>query len=596
MNTCASCHKDIYDNYMETGMGMSFGLATLSKSNAKFGEHALVYDKDLDYYYKPYFKDSVLYILEFRLNGKDTTHKRLEKIDFIIGSGHHTNSHLINRNGYLYQAPITFYTQEGKWDLAPGFEKGLNSRFSRIIATECLTCHNHYPKHFSDSENKYKDIPTGIECERCHGPGSIHVKEKLKGNIVDTSKYADYTITNPRHLPRDLQMDICQRCHLQGVAVLNENKSFFDFKPGMKLSEIMQVYLPRFTNSHERFIMASQADRLRLSPCYLKSEDLSCITCHNPHFHVKSKEKNSYNKACLKCHQESKKNFCSVAPSERKSANDDCTSCHMKRTGSIDIPHITITDHNISKETARKKITDNEKNEIAKFLGLSCLTTNHPTDLDKAKGYLALHDKFMKEKAVLDSVRFYLDKSKEPEDKKFSGRIHYLFAKEDYASIVENAKNQSIDKIEDAWTCYRIGEGFYRMNQLKEARIYFEKAVKLRKHNLDFQEKLGVLYARLGDYEKAKDVFGFVLTEDSARPLTMTNLGLIAASSNSPERALYYYNKALYLDPDFETALVNKSALLIYQKKNSEAKAILEHLIKKHPNNRQAEGILKSLQ
>jgi Tfp pilus assembly protein PilF len=75
----------------------------------------------------------------------------------------------------------------------------------------------------------------------------------------------------------------------------------------------------------------------------------------------------------------------------------------------------------------------------------------------------------------------------------------------------------------------------------------------------------------------------------------MTNLGLIAASSNSPERALYYYNKALSLDPDFETALVNKSALLIYQKKNSEAKAVLEHLIKKHPNNRQAEGILKSL-
>ena len=134
------------------------------------------------------------------------------------------------------------------------------------------------------------EMPRGIECERCHGPGSLHVKEKLKGIKVDTSKYADYSITNPRHLPRDLQMDICQRCHLQGVAVLNEGKNFFDFRPGMQLSDVMQVFLPRFSNSHEKFIMASQADRLRLSPCYLKSEELSCISCHNPHHSVKSKK------------------------------------------------------------------------------------------------------------------------------------------------------------------------------------------------------------------------------------------------------------------------------------------------------------------
>ena len=110
----------------------------------------------------------------------------------------------------------------------------------------------------------------------------VHVKEKLAGNIVDTTQFIDYSIVNPRDLPRDLQMDICQRCHLQGVAVLNEGKTFFDFKPGMALAEVMNVFLPRYTNSHERFIMASQADRLRLSECF-KTGEMSCITCHNPH-------------------------------------------------------------------------------------------------------------------------------------------------------------------------------------------------------------------------------------------------------------------------------------------------------------------------
>ncbi len=595
MNTCMSCHKNVHDSYKETGMGRSFDLATPFRSDAKFDEHAIVYDKDLDYYYKPFFKDSVLYVLEFRLNGKDTVHKRMERIDYIIGSGHHTNSHMIKRNGYLFQAPITYYTQEGKWDLAPGFEKGANSRFNRIIATECLTCHNHFPKHVNASENKYLEMPRGIECERCHGPGSIHVKEKLKGILVDTSKYADYSITNPRHLPRDLQMDLCQRCHLQGVAVLNDGKSFFDFKPGMRLSEIMQVYLPRFTNSHERFIMASQADRLRMSPCYLKSEDLSCITCHNPHHSVKSKEGNKSNEACRSCHPSNKKNFCSAPEADRKLENDNCVKCHMRRSGSIDIPHITITDHNISKLTAKNKISEKEQKEIAKFLGLQCLSSTKPSDLDLAKGYLALYDKYMKERSVLDSAAFYLKRSKESLNSKFNTRIHYLFAAENYSGIMQEAPAVSLSKITDAWTCYRIGEGFYRLQKLQQALPYYEKAVKLRQYNLDFQEKLGVLYARLSQFGKAKDVFNFVLSEDSARPLTFANLGLIAAGSGDFERAYYYYDKALSFDPDYENALMNKAALLLHQKKIMEARKVLEHLVKKHPNNMQAKDALKVL-
>ena len=164
MQTCRSCHSNVYDTYIHTGMGQSFGAATWQKTAATFGDSALVYDPHLDFYYKPYFEDSILYVLEFRLSGKDTTHRRVERIDYIIGSGHHTNSHMINRNGYVYQAPITYYTQEGHWDLAPGFEDGDNNRFSRMIGSECLTCHNHTPTPAFGSENKYHDIPLGIEC------------------------------------------------------------------------------------------------------------------------------------------------------------------------------------------------------------------------------------------------------------------------------------------------------------------------------------------------------------------------------------------------------------------------------------------------
>jgi tetratricopeptide (TPR) repeat protein len=267
----------------------------------------------------------------------------------------------------------------------------------------------------------------------------------------------------------------------------------------------------------------------------------------------------------------------------------------MRRSGSIDIPHITITDHNICKETARKKMTAKEQDDIAAFLGLECLTSTKTTELDLAKGYLALYDKFMKDQAVLDSVAFYLKKSKATAKDKFKTQVHYYFAAEQYAQIVDLHSTVTLSELNDAWTLYRIGEAFYRTQQLPKALPYFEKAVKLKKYNLDFQEKLGVLYARLGLAEKAKDVFNFVLTEDAARPLTLSNLGLIAANTRDMDRALYYYNKALSFDPDFETALMNKAALLIYQKKNADARKVLEHLIKKHPANPQAREAMKTL-
>src|SRR5690606_16471928 len=128
--------NDIYNTYIQTGMGQSFGHATRQKSAADFG-HNPIYDKDLDFYYIPYWQNDSLHIKEYRLEGTDTVHKRVQKIDYIIGSGQHTNSHIFGVNGYLFQAPITFYTQKRQWDLAPGFEAGGNNRFSRIIESEC---------------------------------------------------------------------------------------------------------------------------------------------------------------------------------------------------------------------------------------------------------------------------------------------------------------------------------------------------------------------------------------------------------------------------------------------------------------------------
>ena len=139
--TCMQCHYEIYESYMQTGMGQSFEKSSKEKSSANFDKNSIINDIYLGLSYHPFWKNDTLFLKEF-----NSYHQRIENVDYIIGSGHHTNSHLWQENGYLHQMPFTYYTQDGKLDLPPGYENGNNSRFSRSIGLECMSCHNAYPK------------------------------------------------------------------------------------------------------------------------------------------------------------------------------------------------------------------------------------------------------------------------------------------------------------------------------------------------------------------------------------------------------------------------------------------------------------------
>ena len=98
-------------------------------------------------------------LTEFRLRNLDTVYQRTEEITYIIGSGQHTNSHLIKKGDYIVQAPFTWYAQDEKLDLPPGFENGANSRFSRVIDQECMSCHNGLPVMMPDSKKRFRMSP-----------------------------------------------------------------------------------------------------------------------------------------------------------------------------------------------------------------------------------------------------------------------------------------------------------------------------------------------------------------------------------------------------------------------------------------------------
>ena len=618
MSQCKLCHQDIYNSYIETGMGKSFDHASKQKSAAKYSEHTVIYDKFKDFYYHPFWKKDSLFIMEFRLQGKDTVYKRIEKVDYIVGSGHHTNSHITSSNGYLHQMPMTFYTQKQKWDFPPGFENGFNTRFSRKIGLECMSCHNSLPDFVEGSENKFNALPEGVNCERCHGPGSIHVQQRSTGTKIDTSKYIDYSIVNPAKLPIDRQFDVCQRCHLQGNTVLKEGKSFFDFKPGMKLSDYMTTFLPRYKNADNEFIMASHADRLKQSKCFIKSfnpetdkkslkpykNSLTCVTCHNPHLSVKVTGKEIFNTACKNCHSSStKNNLCSEKEEVRVKVNDNCVSCHMPNSGSIDIPHVSVHDHYI-----RKPMKKEEIQKVKEFIGLCAINEKNPDNYIKAKAYIQQYDKFEYKVEYLDSAQFYLsDKTKEDVIRNFELLVHLNFIKMDYKKIVFYL-NQigDIDKLKkplnkkswdnaNAWTTYRIGEAYYILGDIPSAYTFYKKACDLSAYNPEFRNKLGASLLAMKRVPEAMTVLNDVVNESPKFVQAINNLGYANLVSGNVLKAEELYNKALALDPDYESLLMNVAGLKIYQKKYKEAEVVLKSVLKKNPENEQAKIILIQL-
>lgn len=630
MATCRQCHSAIYDTYIQTGMGQSFGLAVRSKSSAHFDEHIVIRDSSNGYLYHPGWDGDSLYLLEFLMRGKDTVYQRKERINYIVGSGQHTNSHIQNTNGYLYQVPATYYTQKGQWDLPPGFEGGFNTRFNRKIELECMSCHNGMPELVSGSENKYITVPNGIDCERCHGPGGKHVADKMNRNLVDTSRYIDYSIVNPSKLPIALQMDVCQRCHIQGNVVLNEGKSFSDFRPGMQLSSVMNVFMPVYSGDQEDHIMASHAERLKMSQCFLVSVEkaesksgkeelkpyknaLTCISCHNPHVSVKQTGKDVFNNTCLSCHDQSaKKNilknsvahsqlFCSETEAKRLKQSNNCVGCHMPKNGSIDIPHVRVTDHYI-----RKPVSQREINKIKEFIQLACINNQDVDSITRAKAFIAYFEKFTANPAFLDSAeRLLMSKDVNKTKQNFHDLVHLYYLQGKYTKVMNLCFELFQQKVfpakvsannRDAWTAYRVGQSYMESADLKSAITYYQLAVSLAPYQADFRNKLASAQHDAGMLSEAEKNYLFIMKENPDYVPAYTNYGYLKLSEfKDVKLAEQMYNKALSLDPLNVQATINMAGVLIYTNRNKEAEALLKDLLDRVPANSQAKDLYSRL-
>lgn len=587
---CRTCHADKYETYVRSQMGRSFRPATLDNSDAVFEGVEPVYDAVNDLYYEPFHRGQDLFVKEYRLDGRDTVYLRAERIDYIVGSGHHTNSHMMNVNGYLYQVPLTYYVQDGKWDLPPGFD-GRKIRFDRPILQACMTCHNAMPEFIPGSENRFAEVPHGIDCERCHGPGSAHIDAIMSGRIVNTQTDIDYTIVNPRKLPVDRQLDVCARCHMQGPTVYRPGKTAADFRPGMRLADVFNVLWPRFTDSTSAFIMASHPDRLGMSACFQASHTegsatapMTCLTCHDPHLPIEALGPDHYRNACLTCHAAdpatAQAPACTEEAPVRARVGDDCASCHMPTSGTTDIPHVRITDHYIRVPGPPTPV------EPRQLVRIASLIDPKPSYRDRADGYLTYYEEFSNIPVMLDSAAAMLELARRemPEAELLPSLIRLWFWQQRYARIVEKAGALDPNTVKDGWTWYRVGESFYQMGRYRDALRYLSRAVEHEPQNLRFLNRLATVYSADGQIDAALARFDALLQANPKFEEGYNNRGFTRVAQGDLQGAEADFRAALALNPNIEQALANLTSLLYNTNRKDEARHYMQRLLRLRPD------------
>ena len=472
-------------------MGKSFYEPDTSKIIELFGVEALVYDEKEDFYYLPFWQQNEMFVKEFRLKGVDTTYKREEKIDFIVGSGHQTRSYILKREDYFYEVPITWYVNKQIWDMSPGYDE-VNTRFSREIGEECMACHTGFIEHIDGSKNRYKEVALGIDCEKCHGPGEAHIRLIEGGQLIDVGEEIDYSIVNPGKLPINKQFDVCQQCHLQGVNVFKEGKGIMDFRPGMDLNEVYEVFIEQHPDQNA-FGIASHAERLQQSQCFIHSNgNLTCTTCHDPHKSVSLTDKMVYINQCTQCHQQQQVIECSAEEHLKVAVDNNCITCHMPSGGTSDIPHVSFHDHKI-RVVEEKGETDID--QLKEFLKLKSVNQTEPTTDVWGQAWLLYFERHEKDDVYLNLAEENLSENSYYERARLS---FYQGKNREALILIESAILQNAN---DPYFHYLKGEILEERQNYAEAHLAYQKAFELNPNTIETGLKTAtmLLRSRQGD-------------------------------------------------------------------------------------------------
>ncbi|MEM1269116.1 MAG: tetratricopeptide repeat protein [Bacteroidota bacterium] len=581
----------------------------------------VIHHAESGFYYRVYREGAGAVQEEYRIgrNG-EKTHRLVRDMDWVVGSGSAARTYLTVVNDRYLQLPITWYTQERKWDFSPGYEV-FNARFNREVPDRCMACHNSYPETVEFVAGKYDTVPAGIGCERCHGPGSVHVEARLIDEEADGE--IDYTIVNPADLPLDRQLDVCQQCHLHGdVSLLRAGKDPFGFRPSQSLADHVALYSKPETGDGTVSVI-SHADRMKRSACFLETqgsdEPMNCVTCHNPHEGFREAGPAYFNETCQTCHAPDA--LLTQVPAAAKANHGpeaNCISCHMPKVEAEDAPHSSFTDHfvrvvqqevqapRLDAESSARLVAYFERDQQADgyealAYAVQARRSNDPTLQNQAADRLA---GVPENDEAYGEARYLLGLTRMDQ-----GRVSEAIPALEAAVQVDAGKPERLNALAQAYesagrapaqteNLYRralslspgeakirtnMGRFFESQGRLDEARAAYEQAIAEWPWLPEAHYNLATLQLRQGDTAAAEETYRKALELDPLYTRAWSNLGILYASTNRASQAREAFERAVDAAPNDASALGNLGAFYLNAGRFQDAIRLLERAVENDP-------------
>ncbi|WP_198152240.1 cytochrome c3 family protein [Granulicella tundricola] len=277
---------------------------------------------------------------------------KLDDVAFTYGS-RWKQRYFTKRGDDYYVLPAQWDIQKKRW-LPFHVEKGTDwwvphygeSNMERPTSTLCDGCHS---VNFNIETKQVTEWNVG--CEKCHGPGSLHVAHPTKQNIV-----------NPDKLDSVRGNDTCIQCHSQGQPVGNPIAGkYYDwpvgYLPGARLVDYwkLEELKPGVTGFYQYADLTAHKNRMQgndFVQSNMYHREIRCSDCHQVHSNTVSNLRMPSNALCLGCHTKENPAGLKGTVSEHThhaegSKGSQCVACHMPKI------EATIKDSFVSAHTFR---------------------------------------------------------------------------------------------------------------------------------------------------------------------------------------------------------------------------------------------------
>lgn len=638
---CAFCHPQIFSSYQLTGMARSFYRSVPGPTVEDF------YHAASDTHYSMFQRQGKYYQRRWQIgpDGQPRNDEEMQ-VDFVIGSGNHALTYLHrSARGTLLELPLGWYAEKGGYfAMNPGYDT-LHPPSHRPVAYECMFCHNSYPEtpvghNGYGSEPVFTgNLPEGIDCQRCHGPGATHVRTaRAAGSKVQEIRAS---IVNPARLSKDRQMEVCMQCHLETTStrlpslIRRFDRAPFSYIPGQPLGAFVLSFDHAPGTGHDdKFEIAGAAYRLRKSKCFVLSKgEMTCETCHNPHDVPRGPAATVYySRICSGCHAAL---LARLKVSGTHPAGTDCISCHMPKRRTDDVVHAVITDHLIQRGPPARDL-------------LAELPESHPAPQDEYRGpvvpyypaplpptaenalYLAVAQ--VRDEANLSDgiaqLRNALAKAPSPRADfyiELGNALHFAREPAKAAGAYEEAVRRQPNSVQalrylgnalmdsgqparaseilqhditlstcDAQAWFELGLIASNGRHIADAITLLQKSTACNSDLPDVWNSLGVNLGLSGNLSKAESALREALRIDPYYASAQSNLASVLSTQSDFAGALYCFEKAAILEPNGAN-LYNYAIALVRVNRFDDARKQVDAALQVNPNLAEAHELLGGL-